>query len=181
VWLNFGNEEIAKRVKDKFSNGSYTLHGRKVVCDRPNRGAGKRNPHAWTVLMKDLAATISEKDIDHAIFEYRDKPRHIEMGKPSYDMSSNEVSARIKRLFSQVGALDAWEVTEDSSARRVKAIARFQYEADAREAAQRLNDKSLSFLNNGKILAQVIISAKFKIATNVYDIVKPVLSVVLRA
>jgi hypothetical protein len=172
AWLNFGNEAIARRVGDKFNSGSYKVHGKEVVSDPPSRGAGRNNPFAWTIVLRDLPGVTMEKEIDSAIKEYSNKPRHIEMGKPSYRTTNKQASAAVKSMLQQIGPLDSWESSEEWSAKRMKAKARFQDEADAREAVRSLNGKSLPFSAKGKLTVQRITSARFKITTNIYDAVQ---------
>jgi len=50
AWMNFGSEDIAKGVANKFDIGFYKILFKKVVCDPPTRGEGYHNRHAWMVL-----------------------------------------------------------------------------------------------------------------------------------
>jgi hypothetical protein len=84
AWMNFGSGDIAKMAADKFNAGVYKIFLKKVICDAPTRGGGYHNRQAWTVAIRELPGYTDEEDIKRAIRDTRDKPRHIELGRPSY-------------------------------------------------------------------------------------------------
>ncbi|KAL1966255.1 hypothetical protein VTN77DRAFT_4608 [Rasamsonia byssochlamydoides] len=172
AWLNFGRESIASRVRDNFDRGIYKILGGKVNARPPYRSAGMYNPVAWTVALRDLPEATTKEDITRAITRTDDRPRHIELGRPSYCATEEQASSAVKAMLLQIGPLDAWESSKNWGAKRMKAKARFQDEVDAREAVKRLNGKPLPFYKDGKLFVQLITSAKFKIPTRIYNAVR---------
>ncbi|KAF2459725.1 hypothetical protein BDY21DRAFT_316292 [Lineolata rhizophorae] len=176
--IKFGNESIAKRVMGKFQDGRYKILGDKVDCDLVTRFAGRANSvnltTVWTVVLKNLPGVTTENDIARAIQSY-DRPRDIELDNPTYSITDNQACSTIKSMFLSVGPLDLWEASADWDAQRMKAKARFQNDTDAREAAKRLNRETLPFYKFGRLSVDLITRAKFKVSTNIYDAVQPVI------
>lgn len=169
VWLNFGSAEIVKRVFTKFENKSYKVLGQAVQCNQPTQAVGGwRNPHAWTLILTGLPAAVTTSDIRLAISSGRDYPRHIELGKPSYDEDGEEASAIVISLLSRIGPIEWSQANTQLQGKRAKVVARFYEEVDAREAVQSLDDKSLSFGKNLKLTAQLLSAAKFKVHVSVF-------------
>lgn len=83
VWLNFGNQDIARKADDKFSAGAYRVLDQHVKSSGPSKGGGYHNPLAWTVMLTDIPATAREpdivRDISPAIW-----PQHAELGVVTY-------------------------------------------------------------------------------------------------
>ncbi|KAI1207863.1 uncharacterized protein F4807DRAFT_433543 [Annulohypoxylon truncatum] len=168
VWLNFGNKEVAERVKRKFTSERYKILNQKVQSGEPTRGLGSRNPLAWTVCLTEVPASATKSDVSNAILFQSDKPRNIELGKPTYSTEAETCSAIIQSLFTSIGPLEWWEFTPDNTGKRMKASGRFQNEDDAREAVQTLNKSELPFNKKAKLTVQLVHMAKFKVAENIY-------------
>jgi hypothetical protein len=173
AFLTYGDEGTAQRHGIRFNSGAWTVSRKPVTCDPPTQSPGSFNRLKWTLVMKDLPSTSTEEDIKHSILERQSRPRHIELGPLTSSMSNKAASTAVKEMLLRIGPLDSWNVSEDSSVKRVKATGRFGDEVTAREASRRLDGAPLSFLKNGKLSMKVITSAKFKITTNLYDVVKP--------
>lgn len=178
VWLNFGNGEIRDRVCKKFKDGTYQVLGQQVSCStsnaNPNFGRGGHvfNAVAWTLCLTEVPGAASEGDITKAIHSQSDKPRHIELGLATYEVDAESCSAMIQSLFTAIGLLEYWELTPDTTGKRMKAGARFQDEDDARNAVQKLNNTELPFSKKAKLTVQLVHSAKFKVSTAIYDAVE---------
>jgi len=173
AWLNFGNGDIAKRVFDKFSSNVYRVLNQTVHCNSPTRGEGGwKNPHAWTLMLTGLPANTVEEDIRSAISSPHDSPRNIELGEPSYDMDGELASATVMSLLSQAGPIEWGQANTELEGKRAKAVARFYEELDAREAARSLHDKPLPFCKSMKLTTQLVSTAKFKVATNIFSAVQ---------
>ncbi|KAI1773808.1 hypothetical protein F4818DRAFT_421837 [Hypoxylon cercidicola] len=172
AWLNFGKGEIANRVSRKFKDKTYTIMGQSLVCRDPERGFGRRNPTAWTVCLTEVPAEATEAMITNSIRSIGDKPRNIELGKPSYNTEVDICSIMIQSLFTEIGPLEWWEFTPDASGKRIKATARFQDEGDARQAVQILNNSALPFNKPAKLTVQLVHSAKFKVNALIYEAVQ---------
>ncbi|KAI1767212.1 hypothetical protein GGR53DRAFT_518618 [Hypoxylon sp. FL1150] len=172
AWLNFGNGEIANRVSNKFKNKTYTIMGQSPACNIPSRGAGRFNPTAWTLCLTEVPAQATVAAIADSILSRGDKPRNIELGKPSYDANVDTCAVMVQSLFTSIGPLEWWEFTPDTSGKRMKAGARFQDEDDAREAVQTLNNSTLPFNSRAKLTVQLVHSAKFKVSALIYEAVQ---------
>lgn len=173
AWLNFGSEDIAKRVFNNFTFNRYRILGQTVHCNAPIKGeGGRRNPYAWTLMLTGLPIATTEKNIRFAIHSPQDSPRNIELGKPSYNVDGETASATVMSLLSQVGPIEWSQANTELEGKRAKAIARFYEEADAREAARTLHDRSLSFGTNMKLTVQLVSTAKFKVAATIFSAVQ---------
>lgn len=178
AWLNFGTETIARRAQEMFNAGVYKVLGATVKAGNPTGGHGTRsrgnvwrNKQAWTVMLTDLPGIAEEEDMFKAIPEYN-RPRHVEFGDPSYKADQDLASTIVKSMLLQSGPLEWWDLTENSQGKRIKAQARFIEESHAREAVEALNNKPLSFSNTARLTVQLVTSAKFKILTRIYDVVR---------
>ncbi len=173
AWLNFGNEDIARRVFDKFCSKTYKVLNQTVHCNPPTRGeGGRRNPYAWTLMLTGLPANTVEKDIRSALKSPHDSPRNIELGEPSYDMDGELASASVMSLLSQAGPIEWGQANTELEGKKAKAIARFYEESDAREAARSLHDKALPFCKSMKLTTQLVSTAKFKVASSIFSAVQ---------
>lgn len=172
AWLNFGSGDIATRVSNKYKNKTYTIMGQSPVCNNPTRGVGRFNPTAWTLCLTEVPAQANEATITNSILSREDKPRNIELGKPSYDADVGTCSAKVQSLFTSIGPLEWWEFTPDTSGKRMKAGARFQDEDAARKAVQALNNSTLPFNPRAKLTVQLVHSAKFKVSALIYEAVQ---------
>ncbi|PTB60648.1 hypothetical protein M431DRAFT_502786 [Trichoderma harzianum CBS 226.95] len=180
VWLNFGSGDVARRVSDMFSKGVYRILNQKVTAGEATEAkpafhpwSSSKNSVAWTVMLTEVPASAERSDILEAITQERNRPRHIEVGLPSYSADSEQATTLIRSLLTNVGPLEYFEVTLETNARRVKATARFLDEADARRAAEELDKKELPFHPKARLTVQMVYSAKFKTGTNIYDAVCP--------
>ncbi|KAI1407147.1 hypothetical protein F5Y13DRAFT_195690 [Hypoxylon sp. FL1857] len=172
AWLNFGNSDIAQRVNKKFKDGTYKILNQSVQCGNPIRGAGRRNPVAWTVCLTEVPASVRESDISRSIGQQCDRPRNIELGNPTYEADPAVCLAQVKSLFTLIGPLEWRESAPDITGKRIKASARFLNEEDAMEAAQTLNKSALPFNASAKLTVQLVHAAKFKVSDTIYESVK---------
>ncbi|KAI1641893.1 uncharacterized protein F4817DRAFT_354451 [Daldinia loculata] len=181
VWLNFGNGEIAERVRNKFRDGTYKILNQSVHSNDPDRGEGHHNPLAWTVCLTEVPVSATESDVKKSIYHQNDKPRGIQLGRPTYTADDETCSTKIQSLFTSIGPLDWWEFTPDTAGKRMKASARFQNEDDAREAAVSLDKKPLPFHLTAKLTTQLVHTAKFKVHVKIYEAVQAQLKANIRA
>ncbi|EGR51620.1 uncharacterized protein TRIREDRAFT_103482 [Trichoderma reesei QM6a] len=182
VWLNFDNGDTAKRVSDLFAKGSYRILDQKVTTKPATEAqptihsyawSPSRNRVNWTVMLTEVPAAAETKDILQAITLERNRPRHVEVGPPTYSTDAEKASTIVRSLLTNIGPLEYFEVTLETNARRVKATARFLDEADARRAATELDKKELIFHPKARLTVQMVYSAKFKAGTSIYDAVYP--------
>jgi IBR domain, a half RING-finger domain len=111
----------------------------------------------------------------NSIHAEHDKPRHIELAGLGSCYDPMTTSGFIKSLLTNIGPVE-FEMNSHSHAKRVKAVARFEEEFDAREAVRSLGDRRQDFLNKGKLTVQLVSSAKFKVSTTIYDALEEQLS-----
>lgn len=133
---------------------------------------GFRNPYVWTVMLTDLSTDTTENDIRSAIQSPYDRPRNIEIGEPTYNVDGELASATVMSLLSRVGPIEWHQANTELEGKRAKAVARFYEEADARRAASSLDNFPLSFGKNMKLSAQLVNTAKFKVATTIFSAVQ---------
>ncbi|KAI0478340.1 hypothetical protein F4859DRAFT_513922 [Xylaria cf. heliscus] len=171
AWLNFGYDQIAKRVHERFRKGEYKVLNQLVRPSDPERGFGYHNPKAWTVCLTDVPSDATEADISRAIQSERDMPRGIELGKPTYTTDAETSATMIQSLFTAIGSLD-WEFTPDTTGKRMKASARFSKEEDAKEAVKTLDNSPLPFHTKAKLTVQLVYCARFKTSSLIYDAVE---------
>lgn len=176
VWLNFGNTEIAQRVSRLFSEGTYQILDQKVAASNAVNAErfsrfSSRNPVAWTVTLSDVPAGVTRGIILQSIRQQRDKPRHVEIGNPTYSTGAEDAATVIRSLLTSIGPLEYWETTLETTSRRFKATARFLDKSDAREAVNRLANTALPFNSKGRLSVQSVYSAKFKVSCAIFDAV----------
>ncbi|PTB70546.1 hypothetical protein BBK36DRAFT_1174627 [Trichoderma citrinoviride] len=181
AWLNFGNADTAKRVRELFSKGTYRILDQKVTTGPATESQSafpsyawspsNRNRVNWTVMLTDVPSTAERKDILQAITLERNRPQHVEFGPPTYSTDAEQASVMIRSLLTTIGPLEYFEITLETNARRVKATARFLDESDARRAVTELDKKELPFHRKARLTVQMVYSAKFKAGTNIYNAV----------
>ncbi|KAH7333323.1 hypothetical protein BKA65DRAFT_368984, partial [Rhexocercosporidium sp. MPI-PUGE-AT-0058] len=143
----------------------------KRSSSRGSRSGSSHNPVAWTIILSDVPSHATSKDIERAIISPQDKPRHVELGPISYRASEAEVSIDVRSQLEKHGPLENFYLAPTLKGKRVKATAWFQDEADARSACS-LNNKQFDILGDGKLTLTLVQSAKIKIPTKVYSILK---------
>ena len=171
AWLNFGSKDISQKVKDRYSSGVYKVLDQKVKCTGPTRGAGRFNALAWTVMLADLDAAATESNIVQEI-PLGMRPRHVEMGKPSYRDGPDLAMTKVEPMLMAIGQLDAWATGTRDEGKRIKATARFQDKDDARRAVTSLNGVSLPFSKSARLTAQLVFTARLKISDRIYNAVR---------
>lgn len=170
AWLNFGSEEIARKIKDRYGSGIYKVRDQKVKSTSLTRGAGRSNPHAWTVMLADVDAAATESNILQGI-PLGMRPRHVEIGKPSYDEDPEAARAKIMSMLTHIGPLEAWETAASDGGKRMKATARFQDGNDAMRAADLLDGMTLPFSKSAKLTAKLVFTARLKVSDRIYGAV----------
>ncbi len=93
------------------------------------------------------------------------------MEAPGYSVEDEDAVATIRSLLTEIGPVEWWEVTLETTAKRVKATAIFLDETDARDAVSQLNGKELPFHDNGKLTVNIVYSAKVRVRSDLYNAV----------
>ncbi|KAG4267599.1 hypothetical protein FPRO04_12754 [Fusarium proliferatum] len=152
-------------------NRQYKINGMKatvqsLVAEHPGEQNGR-----WKIDLVGLSASITEDDIASA-FPSFEKPCLITIGDLSYEMDIEMDSTLVKSMLYEKGELEKWNVSDSSTAKRIKAQATFMEECHAQVAASSLDGTELPFNHTGKLFVQLITSVKFKVSARVYDAVK---------
>lgn len=170
AWLNFGKQDIARKVRDLFNKRVYKVCGREVGASGPVGKANRFNPFAWTVTLNDLPSTADEASISAAIPDWL-QPRHVELSKPTYPDSADMTVAKIQSLLTQIGAFEGEPIVSTSASKRTKMQVRFVLETDARKAVGELHNAPLPFNKTGRLTVHLVTSAKFKVLSKMYQAV----------
>lgn len=171
AWLNFGNQDIARKTHDKFNTGIYKVLDHQVKSSVRSRSGGPFNPFAWTVMLTDVPGTATEADVVRAI-PPTIRPRHVELGQASYQLDLDEANAVVKSKLMEVGSLEWWEDATEVGGKRAKAKARFQEDEDARKATTMLNETPLPFGKNARLTMNLVYSARLKVSARIYEAVR---------
>ncbi|KAJ4318652.1 hypothetical protein N0V84_006740 [Fusarium piperis] len=177
VSLKYGQQDIAERVYRKFTAGTYTVLGTKVKAQAPYKNPTaifrSRSPVSWMMRITDVPGSADKSDISQAISAHADKPREISLFDPTYSVDDERASAMVRSLLTRIGPIEYWETTLESTAKRVKATARFLDEKGARDAVSQLNGTALPFHEPGKLTVQMVYSVKFKVRSDIYAAILP--------
>lgn len=76
-------------------------------------------------MLMDLPAVTTENDIISAIHSLYDRPRHIELGKPSYSADGELAGTSVISLLNQAGRIEWSQASTELPGKRAKAVARF--------------------------------------------------------
>jgi hypothetical protein len=182
VWLNFGTQQVANRVREKLFGGRYKICGSTFEPPPPRSASpvGRRmfnlrgtshNSQAWTVVVNNVPAEVTKSTVEAAILDFYDRPRHIELGPPSYTQSEAEVIEAVKSLAADVGPVQNASASSDSSSKRLKLKVTFQDENEASRAVKDLHDRKLPF-SGGKLTAHVVHTARFKVASHIVNAIR---------
>ncbi|GKT65289.1 LOW QUALITY PROTEIN: ariadne ring protein [Colletotrichum tofieldiae] len=181
--LSFDSEELAKKVCDRFSKGTYKVLDTAVSCglrqaENPYRNRGHRSqvllqPRKWVLSLR-VPLKASTEDILRMI-PRDNRPRHVEFAGTTYRLGE-ECNARqlamIEKLLTRIGPLEMKLTANiENPGKRVKAMARFVDEADAKEAAATLDNTRLLFNESDKLNVNLIYSSTYKVATKVFEAV----------
>ncbi|KAL0935509.1 ariadne ring protein [Colletotrichum truncatum] len=181
--LSFDSEFLARDICDRFSTGTYKVLGTKVSCSFRSVGSHSRHVGDWRRFAEDprpcvlalrvpLAATTEDvlRMIPRGI-----RPRNVEFDGLTYRVGKEyemRQLAMIERLLTKVGPLEmGLTANMDAPGKRVKAMARFKDETDAKEAARSLHETRLPFYESDKLDVNLLYSATYKVATKVFEAV----------
>ncbi|UKZ52322.1 hypothetical protein TrVGV298_006097 [Trichoderma virens] len=161
--LTFGTKSHAVKLSKA---GNYKGPGSKITTQV------QQIPDGWMVKLIGLGVTVSEQDIINTI-PISERPLKVELGEPSYVVDSEFDTTIIKSMLLESGPLERWEVSSNSKSKRFNAYGTFLDESSASDAASTLNNKPLSFSKTTRLSVSVVASAKFKIPTKIYGMVRP--------
>lgn len=71
-------------------------------------------------MLTDLPATAAERQICQDIPDFH-KPRDMTLGRPSYEADIDHASTIVESMLLQLGLLEGWAVSRNSSGKRAKA------------------------------------------------------------
>lgn len=168
VWMNFGREEIAARVANKFRSGRYKILGQSVSASEAKLTS--EGQAAWTIILSNVPAHASRVDVQ-VDMTTSDFPRNIEMGRANHEASDADMSVLLRDELEKRGQLESFHLAPQTSGKRSKATAWFHNDSDARAACS-LNNTNYSILGKGKINVQLVYSVKAKLPTATYYALK---------
>lgn len=178
VWLNFGDRNMAERVAQKFNDARYKCLNESIKSSSPNLGSGRRggirnfhHPVAWSIILSGVPGHATERDMREGMNFSLEKPSHVEMGTVNYQASLKKVGIEIRSQLERHRRITDFYLIPTSKSKRIKAVAWFYDEADARSACS-LDNTRLAILGNGKLTVAMIQSVKFKVSTATYRILK---------
>ncbi|KAF7892935.1 uncharacterized protein EAF02_000473 [Botrytis sinoallii] len=170
--LKYANEDVANMICNNFNNGYYRVVGKHLACDSPIISHILTDQkHRFLCILKNVPVFADKEDILGAMDE-KYRPDELEIGRPSYEASDEVSREYVRKLSSAIGPVESWDPVQDPTAKRVKVRVRFQDESGAREAIAQLNNRNIEILGKGKIMAQQIISTRFKVVTKIYSAVQ---------
>ncbi|KAB5545723.1 hypothetical protein GE09DRAFT_1243498 [Coniochaeta sp. 2T2.1] len=171
VWLKFDNESLAKVAKACFDSGEYKFRER-VVKAKLSTTQPRRDRAVWTVELTSLPADTTETLV-RAIFKPDQQPKYVMLSSVSYTASDQDACAAVQSMLSEVGDLAWFEDTSGSGGTRLKALACFKREDDARRAFEELNNLEAPFSSHVKLVLDLAHSIKLKFFKRIYDVVEP--------
>ncbi|XDG05341.1 hypothetical protein ABKA04_004956 [Annulohypoxylon sp. FPYF3050] len=186
VWIYYDTgPDPAHRVKEKVESGKYKILNKRVQCgkvtwvDTPFPGwVNTPLPKwvdtplsGWAVNLTEVPVNATALDIDHSIRYYPDKPDRISLGYPTYTGDVEGCLEVLQVLFTPMTPIESWELAPNPSD-KYTAIVRFQNEDDAREAVRVLHLIDVPFDKTSKLTVQLVYTAKFKVAENIYEAVR---------
>ncbi|KAF2724615.1 hypothetical protein K431DRAFT_291699 [Polychaeton citri CBS 116435] len=155
VWLDFQSRSVAS-----------TINGQRMEASPPKSSnndraryryrIGSYNSMLWTVVLKSVPMDITEELIKSSLPSYQ-RPEHVEFGELKGPINTDIVKASIKSLLTAFGPV-VFEVVPSCPGKRIKGIAQFGEENDARKAVQAIHDKPQEFLNGFKLTHYVHIA-----------------------
>ncbi|KAF7906400.1 hypothetical protein EAF00_000679 [Botryotinia globosa] len=170
--LKYANKDVANMICINFNNGYYRVVGKHLACDSPIVSHILTDQkHRFLCILKNVPVFADKEDILGAMDE-KYRPDELEIARASYEASDEASRECVKNLCSAIGPVESWDPVQDPAAKRVKERVRFQDESDAREAIAQLHNRSIEILGKGKIMAQQIISTRFKVVAKIYSAVQ---------
>lgn len=174
AFLAYNSRASAEAAMRIMSTGPNIL-GRKVQCrlQTPQR---KGQTYSVQVGNLDIATTSALLE-EH--MSKRRPPLSVTLGDPSYTSSDRQIDSEVRKLCSNVGKIESWNLDKGQSRNRVRVIVKFSKMEEASRAVKELNGKALPQLNGSKIMVNHSVSAKFSIFTEMHAAVQPELIEIL--
>ncbi|KAF7920237.1 uncharacterized protein EAE97_011578 [Botrytis byssoidea] len=173
VWLHFRSENVAEKVSERINSKSFKVLGQTIRSQPPTgRMASLLGPLTWTVMLPNLPAMTTQKDIPTYITLPHHIPQRIEIGEVNYDVEGEEASAIVMSLLLGVGPIEWSQISTELEGKRAKAVARYYEESDARAAVTSLQDMPLPFCKALTLTVQLISTAKFKVASSIFNAIQ---------
>ncbi|OIW30160.1 hypothetical protein CONLIGDRAFT_714562 [Coniochaeta ligniaria NRRL 30616] len=174
VWLKFSDESVAKVSKAFFDSGEYKISGQHVRASRPTGSQDRRNPGRtiWTVQLVSVSAEATQ-DLVRDCFEPGHEPFHIEMTDASYEAEDNTACGAVRGMLTEIGPLEWWKTNVGTGGKRMRAVACFASESDARAAVNDLNNATAPFGSDIRLTLDLATSTKFKLLARIFDVIAP--------
>ena len=173
--LSFRDHSTADRVADRFQRGIYKCFDQTLHPTRPKKALTQRDRDgflcddaAWSITFNDVPREATSEDIENAIDVPFDRPLLVEVGTLGFRVPDVEASVAVRSELEKYGQLQSFRLTETSQGKRVKAVAWFQEDADARSACA-LNGQPLDVLEQGKLTVTLVSSITIKVPSAIYQ------------
>lgn len=155
-------------MKEAAAGRGKWVRGRKIECQLKST-ASQRSTGAITV--GGLAADTTTAELKRV---FRNGVDNIDFRAVNYDLPPKEAVVWITSLVEQKhGEIEGYDLVTKPDALKSKAVIRFTSEAAAINAIGKYNGKPRDFLGNNPLYLQPIFTANFKIAAEIYRVVKP--------
>ncbi|KAK1690580.1 hypothetical protein BDP55DRAFT_575428 [Colletotrichum godetiae] len=176
--LTFRSESVESEVRSNFGTGAYTVLGTKVSC-APRSSTllhrwgctlgGSYSNGSSPKLTLYIPPQATKTDILNMIPQ-RQRPTSVELeGPQDLDNTKSEVDM-VEALLVGIGPLEMrLTANADPDGKRVKAMARFQDEADALTAVELLRSMPLPFNKADKLSIIGLHSATYKVANHIFS------------
>lgn len=166
IWLNFRNEGTAVKVQDGYASGSYKILGQQVETAEVKVSSSTL---VWTVTLLAVPVDVTVEEVRSSLPRHL-SPRHIELGKASFEADVDAACTTVRLMLKSIGALEWWQHGTHLGGKRTKAQAVFFDEADARKAVEFLHDAPLTFGWSLRLTVRLLPSAKFRVLTRIYEV-----------
>ncbi|KAM0260065.1 hypothetical protein ACHAQJ_002989 [Trichoderma viride] len=167
--LEFEDKSTAIKVYKYFRTGNYRVPGSRITASYPEN---QKSEGKWVVNLAGLGEATKEQDIIQSMPE-SGRPQNVQLGEPNYVPDPDFDSTIVKSMLLEFGLLERWEASSNLKSKRFTANATFFEESSARDATSSLHNKPLSFSETTQLSVTLVASAKFKIQSRIYDIVRP--------
>jgi hypothetical protein len=186
VTLHYHSEDAASKVLQKFTSGLCELGGHRVqaTVSRPchnSRHEYQGTKLRWRVVLSNVLANISKADISRVLaISSSLRPVVIELGQPTYQIAAEVVAEDARKVLQRAGPLQDFSFEPNTTGKRFKAKAMYREDEDAISACTTLSETHLD-IGPVKIFLELRATAKTKVLTEVYDILKNQLSTLMEA
>jgi hypothetical protein len=170
VSFNCASNEAATTITRKITEAKDRRIVGDVTCSVSRRlHQTKRGTYetSYRMSLSGVPSKTTEPQMRSVLLSQDIQPGRLDMGTLSYRATRYGVSQSIRSLLEEYGALESFYFNPNTSGKRLKAVALFRDEADAKSASV-LNGKTLEIIGNGKVTVTLVHSTKLKIQSRIF-------------